>query len=123
MALTKGQLQWLHEGHVLAGKLSNADAGRTSWVGVYPLDPARRRTRLFLERQGIAFIPDANLRAYHVRLFQISEALLEKSFGEEDLEQAQSFVVLGDDGLSEKLAELEVPVETLDSPRRVGYPL
>jgi hypothetical protein len=116
-------LQWLHEGGILAGQLRAVHLEHTAWIGIYPLNADRPDTREALEREGLAILPGADVRAYRIRLFEIPDSLRDAWFGEDDLERTQSVVVLGDDALLKKLQELRIPLEILDSPRRVDYPL
>ncbi len=122
--LAEALLEWLHEGRILAGQLTTATAdSSTAWVGVYPLDADGPEAREVLSREGVAVLPGANIRAYRIRLFEIAESLRESNFGEEDMTSKQSVVVFGDEALLAKLAELDVPLDILDSPRRVDYPM
>jgi hypothetical protein len=118
-----GLLQWLHEGRVLAGRLTTAEPNHTAWIGIYPLRTDRPGTAEVLRREGIVVLPGVEVHAYHVRLFEIADHLRETNFGEDDLKNARSVVVLGDDALLAKLEELGVPLGVLDSARRVEYPL
>jgi hypothetical protein len=121
--LTDGLLQWLHEGRVLAGQLPSKEPNNTAWVAIYPLDVSRPGTHEILAREGIAVVPGVDVRAYRIRLFQIADSLRGTRFGEGDLTNKRSIVVFGDDALFAKLEELRVPLDVLDSPRRVEYPL
>ena len=119
----EGLLQWLHEGRILAGQLEAVEPDHTAWVGIYPLSLERPGTRELLQREGIAILPGSSVRVYRIRLFEIADSVRETSFGESDLKRAQSILVLGDDAFFAKLTALNVPLDVLDSPRRVDYPL
>jgi hypothetical protein len=121
--LVDGLLQWLHEGRVLAGQLTPTEPNHTAWVAIYPLAMNRPGTTEVLRREGIAVLPGVSVRAYRIRLFEIADRLRETSIGERDLTNARDVVVLGDDALFAKLAELGVPPGVLNTPRRVDYPL
>jgi hypothetical protein len=122
-ALKDALLQWLHEGHVLAGQLPATQPGHTAWVGIYPLLMDRPDSRALLARNGIAVLPGADVRAYHVRLFEIADHLRETMFGEHDMQAKQSVVVVEDEALFTRFQQLGVPLGVLDSTRRVEYPL
>lgn len=116
-------IQWLHEGRMLAGELTATKEGRTAWVGIYPLRLDRPGTITLLKREGLIVFPGADVRVYRVRLFEIADSLLESYFSEEDMENKQSFIVLGDDALFEKLKCLGISPDVLDSHARGRYPL
>lgn len=121
--ITEALLQWLHEGRILAGQLPTVTPDHTAWVGIYPLLVDRPETREMLEQEGLAILPGAGVRAYRIRLFEIADVLRNGSFAERDLRRPRNVVVLGDNELLEKLKELDVPLDVLDSPRRADYPL
>ena len=118
-----GSLQWLHEGRVLAGQLAAAKPDDTAWVGIYPLAMNRPGTAEILRRERIAVLPGVSPRVYRVRVFEIADRLREASLGERDLTNVRDLVVMGDDALFARLAEIGIPLDVLDAPRRVGYPL
>lgn len=116
-------IQWLQEDRMLAGELTPTTEGRSAWVGIYPLKTDRSETRALLSRHGLAILPGADVRTYRIRTFEIDVSLLDKYFSEQEIENKQSFIVFGDDALFEKLEELRIPLEILDSPARNDYPL
>jgi hypothetical protein len=116
-------LQWLHEGRILAGQLAATPPEHTAWVGIYPLSMERPDSRALLARHGIAILLGADVRAYRVRVFEIADRIRETFFGDQDIQTKQDVVVFGDDALFTCLEELGVPLEILDSARRVDYPL
>jgi hypothetical protein len=118
-----GLLQWLHEGRVLAERLTPTEPNHTAWIGIYPLSRDRRGTAEVLRREGISVLPGVEVRVYNVRLFEVADDLRETNVGEADLRNLRSVLVLGDDALLVKLEELGVPLDLLDLPRRVDYPL
>jgi hypothetical protein len=76
-----------------------------------------------LARHGIAVLPGPDIRAYRVRVFEIADRIRETFFGEQDLQAKQDAVVVGDDMLFTYLEQIGVPLDILDSPRHVDYPL
>lgn len=116
-------LQWLHEGRILAGQLAATQPEHTAWVGIYPLSMDRPDSRALLAREGILVLPGAEVRAYHVSFFEVADDIRETFFAEGDMKAKRSVVVVGDEALFACLQELGVPLEILDSPRRVDYPL
>ena len=73
-------------------------------------------------RAGRCLVPGVDVRVYIIRLFEIADALRESYFGETDMENTRSIMVLGDEALFAKLGELNISVDILDSPHRVDYP-
>ena len=65
----------------------------------------------------------ALLQWLHEGFFEVADNVRETFFGENDMKAKQSVVVVGDDALFACLQERDVPLEILDSPRRVDYPL
>jgi hypothetical protein len=122
-AIPKGLLQWLHEGRILAGQLEASGPGRTAWIGIYPLDLSNPHTQELLHREGIALIPGATPRPYRLQTFEIADGLRETFFGDRDMKNQWSCIVIGDEALFDKLAERNIDVGCLDSPRHVDYPL
>ena len=116
-------LQRLHDGRILAGQLEASESGRTAWIGIYPLDLSNPHTHEGLRREGLAVIPVATPRAYRIQMFEIVNELRETFFGDRDMTNQWSCIVIGDDALFERLADRGISVECLDSPRRVDYPL
>jgi hypothetical protein len=116
-------IQWLQEDRMLAGELTPSREGRSAWVGIYPLKLDRQGTHRVLRRHGLAVLPGVDVHVYGIRTFEIDVAMLDKYFSEDEIENKQSFVVLGDDALFEKLEALGIPLEILDSPRRNDYPI
>jgi hypothetical protein len=116
-------IQWLQEDRILAGELAPAQAGRTAWVGIYPLKLNRQGTHNLLRRHGLIVFPGADVHVYLISTFEIADSLRDTYFADQDMENKQSFIVLGDDALFEKLKELGISLEILDSPIRVDYPL
>jgi hypothetical protein len=119
----EGLLQWLHSGHILAGQLRASRPGRTAWVGIYPLDLSNPHTHETLRREGISVLPGTSPRVYRIQTFEIADELRETFFGDKDMESQWSQIVLGDDALFETLRDRGIPVDSLDSPRHVDYPL
>ena len=119
----EGLLQWLHEGHILAGQLTASGPDRTAWVGIYPLDVSNPHTHETLRREGLAIMPGTKAQVYRIQTFEIADGLRDTFFGDRDMTNQWSCVVIGDDVLFEKLAERGIAVECLDSPRFVNYPL
>jgi hypothetical protein len=76
-----------------------------------------------LRREGLAVIPGAKLRVYRLQTFEIADELRETYFGDNDMMNKWSCIVIGDDALFAKLEELNIPLNVLDSSRRVDYPL
>jgi hypothetical protein len=118
-----GLLQWLDEGHILAGQLNASAPGYTVWVGIYPLRMELPETRSSLAREGVIVLPGVDVRAYRIRVFEIADHLRETFFAEKDLQRVQTAVALGHDQLMARLKDLGVPIEVLDSPTQVDYPL
>jgi len=116
-------IQWLQEDRVLAGELTPTQEGRSAWVGIYPLKLNRQGTHSLLRRHGLVVLPGADVHVYRISTFEIADSLRETYFSEQDMENKQSFIVLGDDALFEKLKDLGISPEILDSPARVDYPL
>jgi hypothetical protein len=116
-------IQWLQEDGVLAGELTPTREGKSAWIGIYSLKLNRQGTHRLLKRHGLAVLPGVDVHVYRIRTFEIDVSLLDKYFSEDEMENEQDFVVLGDDGLFEKLEALGISPEILDSPRRNDYPL
>jgi hypothetical protein len=116
-------IQWLQEGRVLAGELTPTKEGRSAWVGIFPIRTDSRETHIFLRRNGLAIPPRATVWVYVVRTFEIDVSLLDKYFSEEEIENSRIFILLSEDALFEKLEELHIPLEILDSPARNDFPL
>jgi hypothetical protein len=116
-------IQWLQEGRRLAGELTPTKEGRSAWVGIFPLRADSWETKALLRRNGLAILPGADVRAYVMRTFEIDASLLDKYFSEKEIENSRSFILLGEDALFEKLEELHIPLEILDSPARNDFPL
>jgi hypothetical protein len=123
MMLPASLLQWLQEGRILAGQLETSTPGHTAWIGIYPLRLDRPGSHEVLAREGIAVLPGANIRVYRIRLFDISDSLRESHFSQRDMTNKRSIVVFGEEALFAKLFEIGVPLDILDSPMRVDYPL
>ena len=119
----EGLLQWLHEGGILAGRVQASGPGRTAWVGIYPLDLANPHTHDVLRWAGLSVMPGVSLHVYRIQTFEIADELRDTNFGDRDMQNQWSRIVLGDDALFAALLERGIPVEILDSPRRVDYPL
>ncbi len=107
---------------MLAAQLRASMPNRTAWIAIYPMRLDSRITREMLKLEGLYFLPTAKMPVYRVRLFEIDDALRDTFFAERDMHDRRSFIVVGDDALTAKLRELEVPIDALDSPRIVGYP-
>jgi hypothetical protein len=116
-------IQWLQEDRTLAGELTPTKEGRSAWVGIHSLSLKRQSTHELLRREGLAILPGADVRVYIIRTFEIDVSLLDKYFSEQEIENSHRFIVFGDDALFEKLEELHIPLEILDSPARNDYPL
>jgi hypothetical protein len=116
-------VQWLQEDRILTGELIPTKEGRRAWVGIYPLSLKRQGTHARLKREGLAILPGADVHVYLISTFEIDVSLLDKYFSEEEIENKRDFILFGEDALFEKLEELHIPLEILDSPARNDYPL
>jgi hypothetical protein len=116
-------VQWLQEDRILTGELTPTNEGRRAWVGIYPLSLKRQGTHARLKREGLAILPGADVHVYLISTFEIDVSLMDKYFSEKEIEKKQEFIVFGDDALFEKLEELHILLEILDSPLRNDYPL
>ena len=123
MSRSDALLQWLHEGRTLAGQLTPTKPGRTAWIGIYVLEPEHPETKPILRRHKLSILPGITTPVYRIRLFEIDDALRETWFAEPDMENKRDYIVIGDEALLAKLSELAVPLECLDSPWLVDYPL
>jgi hypothetical protein len=74
-----------------------------------------------LKRAGVEIVPDISV--YRVRVFEIADEMRDKWFGEDDMKHKHDFFIVGDDELFEKLDELGIPIDCLDSARLSDYPL
>jgi hypothetical protein len=112
----------LHNNEMVAAQLAATLPGRTAWVGIYPLQPSPSADAI-LRNAGVTAPRGPDSHAYNVRMFEISDDLVDKYFGEDELENKRNFVVIGDDALFLKLEELNIPISIIDSTWRVDYPL
>jgi hypothetical protein len=87
------------------------------------LEPEHEGARELLRRSGAPRPLPPGTRAYHVRTFEIPRGIADTWFGEDDMHRKQSYVLVGDTALIEKLAELGIPLACLDFPRNNDYPL
>jgi hypothetical protein len=116
-------IQWLQDGLELAGELTPTKEGRSAWVGIHQLNLKHQETHDILRRKGLAILPGADVRVYVMRTFEIDASLLDRYFSEKEIENSRTFILLGKDALFEKLEELHIPLEILDSPTRNDFPL
>lgn len=113
----------LRKGQIIAGQLQSTTPEKTSWIGVYPLHPDRPSTHEVLKRNGLMVLPGMHTQIFCLRLFEVADSIREPWFGENDLENVRDFVIVGEDELFRKLADLDIPIEKLDIPSKVEYPL
>jgi hypothetical protein len=114
----------LHRGKQLAAKMKSSDPQRLAFVGVYPLDLSQPSTQVFLHGRGLQNLP-ATGRAYHVRTFEVDRSLVEADvwMGETELTNTRSFFTFDDESLVEHLAQIGVPLESLEPPFKSDYPI
>jgi hypothetical protein len=123
----------LHRGLMVAAEIECRDPTRLAFVGVYPLDLADPMTRQFLRNRGFSIFPEAG-RAYHVRIFEVERKFIELDvhIGETELlnpgttspvGEAGSLYAFDDESLIKQLDKLNVPVERLQPPWKIDYPM
>jgi len=114
----------LNRGTPLAATMKCQNPTRLAFVGVYPLDLSRPRTREFLRNRGFSIFPEAG-RAYHVRTFEVEKKLIEAdvSIGEPDLIASKSSFAFDDEQLANELEKLNVPLEHLEPHYKSDYPI
>jgi hypothetical protein len=110
-------------GEVIAAQLPATLPGRTAWLGIYPLNLASDDTAAFVRRAGVDIAPGEERRGFHIRTFELADSLRDEWFCEAHMENKRSYVIVGDDALLAKLAELGVSLDSLDVAWRTNYPL
>jgi len=116
-------LHLLHTNKPLAAAIRPESVGLLSWVGVYPIDATWPDGAALIRRFGV----DARSKdhIYYVRRFDVDQELVAADvwLSEEDLRNRQDTLVVGDDALISRLAQLGVYIEELDLPHKSDYPI
>ena len=116
-------LTLLHRGTSLAMEVPASTDDRIAWVGVYPLHRGSPEGTELRRRHGIS--ADESDHVYHVRRFEMSRALskMDVWFSENDLENKQQAVVVGDGDLRRKLLEFGAQLDQLQQHFQTDYPI
>lgn len=109
---------------VIVAELPATRPGASAWLGIYRLHLDEPGALALVQREGgVTAALDSATPVYRVRRFELADELREQWFGEAQLENAHSCVVVGDEALLAKLDELGVSLAQLEPAWRTSYPL
>jgi len=114
----------LKSGSSLVTEVTGCVATHRAFVGVYPLDLSKERSRRFVRNHGVEITPKTGM-AYHVRRFSVDRELILKDIwlGETDLENKVSKIAFSEAELAGVLDEFGVTLGSLEIPAMSDYPI
>ena len=122
MPITSQAINRLRRYEIVAMKVEATALHRKGWVGVYPINSARRAPwRKYPENVD----PSKDEIIFRIRQFEISDQLLAQDiyYNEDHLEACQDYWVQGFEDLEKELSNRGLDPGELLPPWRVEYPL